>query len=153
VDPALEQLDGFSVCGLGLDCPDDDNRGIDPLWDRLLARTAELPGSAMYGVSLMRGAGFYYVAGVRAERGAPLPEGMEWLDVPAAEYLRLPYNGDPKRIAATFDRMLDELIPALGRQAAEGACCIEAYPAEDCWDEAAGTMRLDLYIQLAPPGQ
>lgn len=149
----LEQLGAFSVCGLGLDCPDDDNSGIDPLWDRLLARLDELPGHELYGVSVMQGQGFYYVAGVRAERNAPLPLGMEWIDVPAAEYYCLPYAGDPRLIAPTFDRILDELIPAQGREVADAACCIEVYPAENCWDATTGTMRLDLLVQLAPDSE
>lgn len=143
----IVELEAFQVCGLGLDCPNDDTSGIDALWDRFLARAGEVAGSELYGVSHGNPGGFYHVAGAKVAGEPAVPEGMELTAVPGGRYMRVAFDGDPQKIARTFDALLDEVIPQAGLRAAEPGCCLEAYP-EDSWNPETSTMKLDLLVRL-----
>jgi predicted transcriptional regulator YdeE len=147
MDHAIVEPPASIVFGLGLDCPGWDASGIGRLWERFSSRGAELPAGRIWGVSQPRSDGFYYVAGREVTAGTPLPAGLEAVALPAGRYKRAAFDGPPPQMQAAF-AALYSAIPAAGEQAARHGACLELYEL-DCWDEATGRLRAELYVQLA----
>lgn len=148
MEHTVEELAPFTLIGLGLDCPGFDNSGIGALWSRFNARAGELPPGRVWGVGLPRENGFYYIAGHQVPDGTAVPEGMEATEVPGGRYFRLEFHDSPAQLGPAYSRIFSELLPAAGLKTPRGPVCLEDYPA-DFMDEAAGTFRINLYVQLA----
>jgi predicted transcriptional regulator YdeE len=106
---------------------------------------------ATYGVSRLRGDGFYYVVGAEHAAMKDLPAGMEQADVPAGRYYRYYYSGPAAEVGGAYMQIFMELLPAAGLAPAENGIALEAY-GPDAMDEETGTMTLTIYIQLAGEG-
>jgi predicted transcriptional regulator YdeE len=149
MDYTVENIEKFSVVGMGLDCPNFDGSGIGDLWTRFNARASEVPHEGrVVGIGLPRPNGFYYIAGHEVPEGTAAPDGMESTVVPGAPYFHLPFHDHPSQMGPTFSLMFSQLIPAAGLKHEPGPVCWEEYP-PDWHDEEHGMFRCELYVQLA----
>lgn len=149
MDHDVREMTGFRVVGLGLDCPGFDGSGIGKLWGDLFCRMKELkPIGRMFGISLPRENGYYYIAGAEVAAADSVPEGMEEVQVPDARWFRVHFMDKAPKMSTAFGPIFSEMLPAAGLKPAESPLCLEDYP-PDCMDEAAGTLKCDLYVQLA----
>ena len=145
-DHGIVQLNTVNVIGLGLDCPNYDFSGVGELWNRVLARHAEIADSGTaYGISVPQQGGARYIAGF-ASNGS-VPEGMEAVELQGGDYYRLHFHDHPSKLGEAFGRLYMELIPASGRQPVQGGPCFEEY-AGDWHEEAAGKFNLYIYAPL-----
>jgi predicted transcriptional regulator YdeE len=140
----------LTVIGLGVDCPGYDASGIGPAWDRFAKRAAELPAGPVWGVSLPRVDGFYYVAGQQVPAATPVPEGMEAALIPAGDYYCVSFDDHPSKLPETWKRIFEEDLPAAGLETVDGPLALEEYGPG--WNDMEhGKFHLKLYVQLKPP--
>jgi AraC family transcriptional regulator len=126
---------GFRVVGFSGVFDDTNKAGIPKLWERLAIRLP-LPGQVShrtFGVCWGDGHGgdLHYLAGALLQPGAPIPEGLEAMDVPAQTYLvfRQSLEGaelHPQMQAATKE-IWGQRLPKSGYKLARGPD-LEVYP-------------------------
>ena len=147
----IKQLPELHFVGLPVHCPSGKPEGIGETWDKLFARHDDVPQHMDYwGVSWGDGgSGFHYLAAHQVPPGTPTPDGMISRIVPAAKYARWPFEDDVQRMSAAFHDIFENLMPQAGLKMnmADDHACLEYYP-PDCFDEAANTIRADLYVSV-----
>lgn len=149
MEHSIVELDGFQIIGLGIECPGFDGSGIGELWGQFFQRFGELPQTGrIIGASYPRSDGYYYIAGAEVPAGTAVPQGMVAASVPAARYFKVLFHDKAPKMATAFSPIFSEMLPAAGLEPAADPVCLEDYP-EDFMDEEAGTMKLDLLVQLA----
>jgi predicted transcriptional regulator YdeE len=147
MERTIIELQPFTVVGKGLDCPGYDASGIGQLWaDCSPQLAAVVPGARMWGVSIPGQGGFYYLAAVEMPEGSAVPDGLESRVVAGGRYMRAAFNAPPPEMQAAFGQLYGSLAGA-GEQPVQGGPCLEYYP-HDCWDEATGSLKAELYVPL-----
>jgi len=123
--PTIVELPAFEVIGLSVLC--EDPTPIPALWQEFRARWHEITGRSRperaYGVCMPASAeSFRYYASWGSEPGAPLPEGMERLQIPAQRYARFTHVGPVTTVTDTYRQIWEsleavwQLKPSLGPQ-------------------------------------
>ena len=150
--PKIVELPAFKVVGLELTCTMADTMKIPALWTEFGGKMGSVPQhEGIYGVCLPAGPDpnqFRYLACARVADNAPVPEGMQEAQVPAAKYAVYPFKGKPEQMGAVFGDIYGRRLAAAGLTPANGGMpCLELY-AEDCMDEKTGELKADLYIAV-----
>lgn len=146
---SVVELPALRVIGLGRDCPGYIANNLGELWGQSFARSGELPpGGRCIGAGLPRVGGYYYLAGWTVADEVAVPAGMEHTLIPGAQYFKVRFHDKAPLISTAFTTVFCELLPAAGVKPVYGPVCFEDYP-PGCHDEAAGTLKADLYVQLS----
>ena len=143
----FERLEAMRFIGLQTHCPDGNNEKICRLWDQLFETTVP-QSQGSWGVSWGDSAGgFHYLAGHRVPPATPAPAGLIALDIPAARYIKTSFADHPSRMPAAFAQLFASM-KASDLRPMPGGVCLERY-SHDCSDQAAGTLRAELYVPVA----
>lgn len=127
--PARVHLDAFELAGHSRRFDQASKSQIPQLWSKLIGQlpfAGQVESWKTYGVmwSANRAEGsFNYMAAVEVRRGAPLPDGLESMHIPAATYavFRITLNGGPlhPQVKAAMATIWGERIPAAGMKVAD----------------------------------
>jgi AraC family transcriptional regulator len=127
--PELIALDAFTVAGPSRRFDEATKSEIPQLWPRLIGALpfpGQEPSWATYGVvwSVDRAeGGFHYMAGVKIDTDARLPDGFATIAIPAATYavFRITLNGGAlhPQVKAAMEKIWGELVPGAGLKVAE----------------------------------
>lgn len=115
----FESLPAFKVVGLKYRGTNS-NQEISKMWHELNQRAHEVAmgDQCAYGVCLflneVMGGEFEYVAGFKIADGAPVPEGMVLVDVPANRYAVFAHHGAIEDLKQTYHNICDVWFPSSG---------------------------------------
>ena len=134
--PAPARKPALRIAGLGRDFDEATVSGIPALWGEFAPR---LPfpgqvGGETFGVCCAGpgGKGVHYVAGATLGEGAPVPDGLEAVDLPPQAYLvfRQVLSGGPlhPQMQSAVREIWGERVPASGLALARGVPDLEVYP-------------------------
>lgn len=137
--PALT-FAGFSSQGAG--------QGIPATWQRLAARRADWPSTALYGVGRPDMHHLYFLAGVLVPDGAAAAEGMEVVAVPAGRYLQQHYSGSRRGLPTVVGALFEQTITGAGEQPATPWTFVVQYRGDPS-DTSQSQIDCELYVQLA----
>ncbi|MGZ6015213.1 MAG: AraC family transcriptional regulator [Phenylobacterium sp.] len=144
--PAPAKKPALRIAGIGADFDAANVSGIPALWGQFAPR---LPfpgqvGGGTFGVCCAGpgGQGLHYIAGATLAEGAPVPDGMEVIDIPQQAYLvfRQVLNGGPlhPQMQSAVREIWGERVPNSGRALARGIPDLEVYPEDFQPDRAGG---------------
>ena len=133
--PAPARKPAMRIAGLAQDFDETNVAGIPALWDRFgpLMPLAGQAGGGAFGVCCggPGGVGLHYIAGVQVEGDAPVPEGLEVIDLPARAYLvfRQVLDGGPlhPQMQSAVREIWGERVPRSGHSLVR-APDLEVYP-------------------------
>ncbi|MDF1666056.1 MAG: GyrI-like domain-containing protein, partial [Planctomycetota bacterium] len=100
--PEFRDVQSFRVIGLGESYELNKAQGISQLWEQFMPRTATMTqrvGMEAFGIGQCKGDRFEYLAGVKVESDAPIPEGMVDMDIEAGHYAVFTHRGPISKIA------------------------------------------------------
>jgi AraC family transcriptional regulator len=134
--PSAARKPAMRIAGMGRDFDETNMGEVPQVWDRFGPR---LPfpsqvGGGTFGVCCAGpgGKGLHYIAGAILADGAPVPEGMEAIEIPARSYLvfRQVLTGGPlhPQMQAAIREIWAERVPNSGKTLARGAPDLEVYP-------------------------
>ncbi len=151
VDPTTVEEAEFTVAGLHYEGTNEEG-GIAALWSDLEDEASTLDsvrqGPEWYGVSYGGDPDtgeFEYVAGVRADSEAGVPDSFTAVDVPAATYVR--FETTLPRIEAAMHEVHTEWLPASEYDLAMGPE-FERYPADFDRTDPDGTF--EVFVPVVP---
>lgn len=113
--PEFKDMKGFRVIGLGESYEPNNAQGISQLWERFMPQTETVTkrvGMEAFGISQCKGDRFDYVAGVKVESDAPIPEGMMDIDLADGHYAVFTHRGPISKIADTMKYIWSTWMPA-----------------------------------------
>lgn len=113
--PEFKDVKGFRVIGLGESYEPNKAQGISQLWEQFMPRTGSVTkrvGMEAFGISQCKGDRFDYVAGVKVEGDAPIPEGMMDIHVADGHYAVFTHRGPISKIADTMKYIWSTWMPA-----------------------------------------
>lgn len=134
--PAPAKKPALRIAGLGRDFDETNVAGIPALWAEFAPRLP-FPGQAGGGTFGVCGAGpggkgLHYTAGAILADGAPVPAGLDLVEIPAHAYLvfRQVLSGGPlhPQMQSAVREIWGERVPASGRTLARGVPDLEVYP-------------------------
>lgn len=116
--PRFSERDAFRVVGLSTRCTFETNFAIPNLWMDFIPRQHEVPqslGRTTYGVccDVEADGHFRYVAGLEST-ARQIPEGMDFVDLPATRYAVFQHVGDLAELRRTVYTIWNKSLPDAG---------------------------------------
>ncbi|WP_321340671.1 AraC family transcriptional regulator [uncultured Cohaesibacter sp.] len=154
MEPYFGHEEALTFIGLGKDYNLESSNTIGLLWDEFLKRKhliSNASDKAAYGLCWAPqeketfSDNFHYTAALKVPDNAPVPNGMEKINVPAQEYAIFTHKGTLDTLTTTNDYIWKTWLPKAGFELAD-APDIEVYGSK--WDPSQDSGEIEIYVPI-----
>lgn len=141
------------LVGMKIECTESDTSNIVEVWHQFGPMIVSVPGkvgSLAFGViwdSHNQDGRFRYMAAVEHEANAPIPDGMQVLEIPAMDYAVFEHDGSLDNLKGTIHAIFSDWVPTAGEKLAVFPSMLEVYGDE--FDPQTSSGRIELWVALA----